>query len=374
MIKFLKRKKTEQPAADTVAQTEEVPQSDEQALSIDTAAQQPESVAESTASEADAPPPAAEQKPVEQKTQKRGWFKRLTGGLTKTRQQLSEGIASAVLGKKTIDDELLEEIESQLIMADVGVEASQYFISQLSKRVSRKELADEQALLAALKQEMTELLKQVEQPFETTNADGLFTILMIGINGAGKTTTIGKLTKRLQLEGKKVLLAAGDTFRAAAIEQLQVWGERNSIPVIAQQSGADSASVIFDAMQAAKARNVEVVIADTAGRLHNQSHLMEELKKIKRVMAKHDAAAPHKTLLVLDAGNGQNALMQAQRFNADINIDGICLTKLDGTAKGGIIFSIAKQLQLPIYFIGIGEQIDDLRPFDAAQFVEALFS
>ncbi|MCP4474853.1 MAG: signal recognition particle-docking protein FtsY [Gammaproteobacteria bacterium] len=373
MIKFLKRKKAEQPAADTaVVQTEGVSQGDDETLGAD-AAQQSESIIEAAASET-VVPPVVEQKPIAQKAQKRGWFKRLTGGLTKTRQQLSEGIASAVLGQKTIDDELLEEIESQLIMADVGVEASQYFISQLSKRVSRKELADEQALLTALKEEMTQLLKQVEQPLVATNADGPFTILMVGINGAGKTTTIGKLTKRLQQQGKRVLLAAGDTFRAAAIEQLQVWGERNNIPVIAQQNGADSASVIFDAMQAAKARNVEVVIADTAGRLHNQSHLMEELKKIKRVMAKHDAAAPHKTLLVLDAGNGQNALMQAQRFNADINIDGICLTKLDGTAKGGIIFSIAKQLQLPIYFIGIGEQIDDLRPFDAEQFVEALFS
>ncbi|HEY0634172.1 MAG TPA: signal recognition particle-docking protein FtsY [Gammaproteobacteria bacterium] len=273
---------------------------------------------------------------------------------------------------KKIDDELLEELETRLLTADLGVEATQTIIGDLTRRVARNQLADSEALFAALREDMTALLAPSSQPLAIPADVRPFVILMVGINGAGKTTTIGKLAKRLQNEGKSVMLAAGDTFRAAAVEQLQVWGERNDIPVIAQHSGADSASVIFDAVQAARARNIDVVIADTAGRLHTQSNLMEELKKIRRVIAKLDERAPHEVLLVLDAGTGQNALNQAQQFHQAVNVSGIVLTKLDGTAKGGIIFAIARKLGLPIRFIGVGEQIDDLRVFDANEFVDAL--
>jgi fused signal recognition particle receptor len=304
---------------------------------------------------------------------KAGFFARIKQGLTHTRASLSEGIATVVLGKKAIDDELLEEIETLLLTADVGIEATQSIIKSLTDKVSRHQLKDADALMDALQQALRDLLAPVAQPLHIDNTHKPYVILVVGVNGVGKTTTIGKLAKYLQTQGQNVMLAAGDTFRAAAVEQLQAWGEQNHIPIIAQGSGADSASVIFDAVQSATARGIDVVIADTAGRLHNKSHLMEELKKIKRVMSKIDANAPHEVLLVLDAGTGQNALAQAKTFQEAVNVTGLALTKLDGTAKGGIIFAMAKQLSLPIRFIGVGEAIDDLRPFDAKEFVSALF-
>lgn len=305
-------------------------------------------------------------------TDKPNLFNRLKQGLSRSSSKLTAGFASLVLGKKTIDDDLLEELETQLLSADLGIEATQTIINGLTQRVARKQLSDPEALFSAMHLDMVEILKPVSKPLEITATDGPFVILMVGINGVGKTTTIGKLAKQFQLQGKKVMLAAGDTFRAAAVEQLQVWGERNQIPVIAQQSGADSASVIFDALQAAKARQIDILIADTAGRLHTQSNLMEELKKVKRVMSKLDANAPHEIMLVLDAGTGQNALSQAQQFHQAVGLTGITLTKLDGTAKGGIIFAIAKKTGLPIRYIGVGEKIDDLRVFNADDFVDAL--
>ena len=312
----------------------------------------------------------ASEKEAEKKT---GLFARLKTGLGRTREVLNTDIRDLVSARRQIDDDLLEEIETQLLVADMGVEATQKIIADLTQRVSRKQLADSEALMAALREDMHAMLEPSSVPLDITPGIKPFVILVVGINGAGKTTTIGKLAKRLQNEGKSVMLAAGDTFRAAAVEQLQVWGERNAIPVIAQHSGADSASVIFDAVEAAKARGIDVVIADTAGRLHTQSNLMEELKKVKRVMGKLDESAPHEVLLVLDAGTGQNAINQAQQFHAAVDVSGIVLTKLDGTAKGGIIFAIAKKLGLPIRFIGVGESIDDLRTFDAKEFVDALF-
>lgn len=315
-----------------------------------------------------------QQNPAQQAEEKKpGLFARLKGGLSRTRSTLTEGIGDLVLGRKEIDDELLEEIETQLLVADMGVEATQSIIADLTQRVSRKQLADSEALMQALREDMQAMLAPCSVPLQIDSSKKPFVILVVGINGAGKTTTIGKLAKRLQGEGKSVMLAAGDTFRAAAVEQLQVWGERNNIPVIAQHSGADSASVIFDAIQAGQSRGIDVVIADTAGRLHTQSNLMEELKKVKRVMGKLDETAPHEVLLVLDAGTGQNALNQAQQFQAAVDVSGIALTKLDGTAKGGIIFAIANKMGLPIRFIGVGESIDDLRPFEAQEFVDALF-
>ena len=302
-----------------------------------------------------------------------GLFGRLKAGLSKTRSGLTESIANLVVGRKQIDDELLEDLETQLLTADVGVEATQSIIKDLTQRVARKQLNDAEALLAALHDDMQAMLAPVDQPLEIPPSEQPFVLLMVGINGAGKTTSIGKIARRLRDEGRSVMLAAGDTFRAAAVEQLQTWGERNQVPVVAQQQGADSASVIFDALQAAQARNIDVLIADTAGRLHTQSNLMEELKKIKRVLAKLDARAPHEVMLVVDAGTGQNALNQAQQFNQTVGLTGITLTKLDGTAKGGIIFAIAKQLGIPIRFIGVGEAVEDLRPFASADFVDALF-
>jgi fused signal recognition particle receptor len=310
--------------------------------------------------------PAGEEK-------KRGLFGRLKAGLSKTRDGLTGGIANLVAGHKQIDDELLEDLETQLLTADVGVEATQSIIQDLTRRVARKQLNDADALMGALHDDMRSMLESVTQPLDIPQSDQPFVLLMVGINGAGKTTTIGKIARHLQDEGRSVMLAAGDTFRAAAVEQLQTWGERNNVPVIAQQQGADSASVIYDALQAAQARHIDVLIADTAGRLHTQSNLMEELKKIKRVLGKLDESAPHEVMLVVDAGTGQNALNQASQFNAAVDLTGITLTKLDGTAKGGIIFAIAKQLGIPIRFIGVGEAIEDLRPFDAADFVDALF-
>jgi len=302
-----------------------------------------------------------------------GLIGRLSRGLSRTREVLNTDIRDLV-GSRKIDDELLEEIETQLLVADVGVEATRAIIEDLTQRVSRKELNDGEALLEALREDMRRLLEPASEPLEVPDAIRPYVILMVGINGAGKTTTIGKLAKRLQGQGASVMLAAGDTFRAAAVEQLQVWGERNDIPVVAQHTGADSASVIFDAFEAAKARRADILIADTAGRLHTQTNLMEELKKVKRVLGKLDPEAPHEVMLVVDAGTGQNALNQAQQFNDAVGVTGITLTKLDGTAKGGIIFAIAKKLGLPIRFIGVGEGIDDLRCFDAEDFVEALLT
>lgn len=300
-------------------------------------------------------------------------FSRLKQGLSRTRSGFGNSIADLVVGKKTIDDELLEDIENVLLTADVGVEATTRIIDELTDKVSRKELADTEALFSHLKSLLHDILAPCSAPLAIDTGQHPFVILMVGINGAGKTTTIGKLARRLQNEGKSVMLAAGDTFRAAAVEQLQTWGERNDVPVVAQHSGADSASVIYDALESAKAKNVDVLIADTAGRLHTQSNLMEELAKVKRVMAKLDPGAPHEVMLVVDAGTGQNALNQAHQFNEAIGLTGISLTKLDGTAKGGVIFAIAHKMRLPIRFIGVGEGIDDLRPFNAEEFVEALF-
>jgi fused signal recognition particle receptor len=301
-------------------------------------------------------------------------FARLKNRLKRTRHGLFDGLSDFFLGKKAIDDEVLEELETRLLLADVGVEATGAIIKQLTERVSRKQLSDIQTLLQSLRQEMLSILIPCSQPLSLSQNRQPYVILMVGVNGVGKTTTIGKLAKRFQSEGKSVMLAAGDTFRAAAIEQLQVWGERNRIPVIAQQSGADSASVIYDALQAACARKIEVLIADTAGRLHTQSNLMEELKKIKRVITKVDITAPHEVMLILDASTGQNALAQAVQFHEAIGVSGIVLTKLDGTAKGGIILAIAKRLGIPIRFIGVGEGIEDLRQFDAEEFIAALLS
>jgi len=318
--------------------------------------------------EAPAPAPVA---PPEQKT---GFFARLKQGLSKTSASIGEGMASLFLGKKAIDDDLLEEIETRLLTADVGVEATSVIIKNLTQKVARKQLTDADALYKSLQDELAAMLKPVEQPLKIESQNKPFVILVVGVNGAGKTTTIGKLAKKLQLEGKKVMLAAGDTFRAAAVEQLQVWGERNHIPVIAQHTGADSASVIFDAVQAAKARGIDVLIADTAGRLHTKDNLMEELKKVRRVMGKLDEDAPHEVLLVLDAGTGQNAINQTKQFDQTVALTGLALTKLDGTAKGGVIFALAKQFNIPIRYIGVGEGIDDLRDFESEPFVQALFA
>ena len=308
------------------------------------------------------------------KPEKTGLLRRLKDGLSRTRQSLTGGVAELVLGSKAIDDELLEEIETMLLVADVGVEATREIIDALTEQVARQQLNDADALLAALHLQMQAILSPVNQPLVIPPHPRPWVILMVGINGAGKTTTIGKLAHRFQQQGLKVMLAAGDTFRAAAVEQLQTWGERNDVPVIAQQQGADSASVIFDALQSAQARDMDVLIADTAGRLHTQTNLMEELKKIKRVMGKRDDNTPHEIMLVVDAGTGQNALNQAQEFDAAVGLTGITLTKLDGTAKGGIIFAIAKKMHIPIRFIGVGEGIEDLREFDAVEFVDALFN
>ncbi|WJD62449.1 signal recognition particle-docking protein FtsY [Pseudomonas kurunegalensis] len=320
------------------------------------------------------PEPAPVAAPAVVEQAKPGFFARLKQGLSKTSASIGEGMASLFLGKKVIDDDLLDEIETRLLTADVGVEATSAIVQNLTQKVARKQLADADALYKSLQEELAALLRPVEQPLKVQAQNKPYVILVVGVNGAGKTTTIGKLAKKLQMEGKKVMLAAGDTFRAAAVEQLQVWGERNQIPVIAQHTGADSASVIFDAVQAAKARGADVLIADTAGRLHTKDNLMEELKKVRRVIGKLDADAPHEVLLVLDAGTGQNAISQAKYFNQSVELTGLALTKLDGTAKGGVIFALAKQFNIPIRFIGVGEGIDDLRTFEAEPFVKALFA
>lgn len=310
---------------------------------------------------------------LEEPQSKPSLWKRLTSGLRKTSSAIGDGLWGIFKDKK-IDDELFEELETQLLTADIGVPTTLKIVEQLTEQASRKQLQDATALYELLQQNMTEILAPVAQPLNIPVAQkGPFVILMVGVNGVGKTTTIGKLAQQFKRQGKSVMLAAGDTFRAAAVEQLQVWGQRNDIPVVAQHTGADSASVIFDAVEAAKARGIDVLIADTAGRLQNKAHLMDELKKVVRVMRKLDASAPHEVMLTLDAGTGQNAISQAKLFTEAVGVSGITLTKLDGTAKGGVIFAIADQFNIPIRYIGVGEGIDDLRPFVADEFVSALF-
>ncbi|ELY2906312.1 signal recognition particle-docking protein FtsY [Cronobacter dublinensis] len=358
-----------EPAAPDVSHDDEVAQdapfSEEELAAL---AADPEAALE-TEPEAieDAAPVAEQEKPT-----KEGFFARLKRSLLKTKENLGSGFISLFRGKK-IDDDLFEELEEQLLIADVGVDTTRKIIANLTEGASRKQLRDAEALYGLLKEEMGEILAKVDEPL---NVEGKtpFVILMVGVNGVGKTTTIGKLARQFEQQGKSVMLAAGDTFRAAAVEQLQVWGQRNNIPVIAQHTGADSASVIFDAIQAAKARGVDVLIADTAGRLQNKSHLMEELKKIVRVMKKLDENAPHEVMLTIDASTGQNAVSQAKLFHEAVGLTGITLTKLDGTAKGGVIFSVADQFGIPIRYIGVGERIEDLRPFNAGDFIEALFA
>ena len=311
--------------------------------------------------------------PEETQAKPQGLFSRLRAGLARTRANLSNALSDLLSGRRQIDDELLDELETLLLTADVGVDATRRIIGELTSRVQRKELADPQALGDALRAQLSGILQAIDVPEINPSPGRPRVILMVGINGAGKTTTIGKLARRYKDSGKSVMLAAGDTFRAAAVEQLQTWGERNGIPVIAQASGADAASVIYDALEAATARKLDVLIADTAGRLHTKGNLMDELRKISRVMKKIDPEAPHEVILVVDAGTGQNALNQAVEFHATVGLTGIALTKLDGTAKGGIIFAIADRVGVPIRYIGIGESIDDLRPFDPEEFVKALF-
>ena len=291
--------------------------------------------------------------------------------LSKSKRRLGDGLSSILIGKKQIDDELLEELEMLMISADIGIQTTDKIIESVRKKASRKELKDGDSLYQLIKTELEELL--VDENLLEPVSESTFVILVVGINGAGKTTTIGKLAKSFQRQGKSVMLAAGDTFRAAAVEQLQIWGERNEIPVIAQKTGADAASVVYDAYQSAVAKNIDILIADTAGRLHTQDNLMQELEKIKRVLKKHHDKAPHETLLVIDGGSGQNAVQQANEFHKSIELSGIAVTKLDGTAKGGVLFAISDSLNLPIRYIGIGEAIDDLKPFQAKDFINALF-
>ena len=365
----------EEPQAEELAEEEAgEPLSDEELEALALADVAPENVdAEPVDTVSDLPLAAAPIVSQEQeRPTKEGFFARLKRSLVKTRQNLGSGFISLFRGKK-IDDDLFEELEEQLLIADVGVETTRRIITNLTQQANRKQLRDAEALYGLLKAEMAGILQKVDAPLDVTGKTP-FVILMVGVNGVGKTTTIGKLARQYQAQGKSVMLAAGDTFRAAAVEQLQVWGDRNAIPVIAQHTGADSASVIFDAIQAAKARNVDVLIADTAGRLQNKSHLMEELKKIVRVMKKLDVDAPHEVMLTIDASTGQNAISQAKLFHEAVGLSGITLTKLDGTAKGGVIFSVADQFGIPIRYIGVGEGIEDLRPFKAEDFIEALFA
>ncbi len=304
---------------------------------------------------------------------KRGFFGRLRDGLSRTRSKLSDGLGAVVLGRKEVDASLLEQVETQLLTADVGLEATDAIIDGLRARLGRKQLADADEFMAALREELRAILAPCDKPLVIDTSKKPFVILMVGVNGVGKTTTIGKLAKRYQSEGHSVMLAAGDTFRAAAVEQLQVWGERNAVQVVAQDTGSDSASVIFDAYQSAKAKGVDILIADTAGRLHTKDNLMTELEKIVRVLKKQDPRLPDEILLVLDSTTGQNALAQADSFHKSTTLTGLALTKLDGSAKGGVAFALAKRLGIPLRFIGVGEQIDDLRPFNAHDFVAALF-
>ncbi|MEL7537962.1 MAG: signal recognition particle-docking protein FtsY [Pseudomonadota bacterium] len=304
-------------------------------------------------------------------TRKPGFFSRLRARLNKGDSWLTYDLANLVPGGK-IDEDVLDELETRLVMADVGIETTEAILERLRKRLARNELKDTAALLLGLEETLTDILAPVEKPLTIDTAAEPFVILMVGVNGAGKTTTLGKLAQRFQTDGHEVMLAAGDTFRAAAIEQLQVWGERNRVPVIAQQTGSDPAAVLFDAHAAAKARGVDVLLADTAGRLHSQEGLMAELEKVQRVLKRADAAAPHEVMLVLDAGLGQNALAQAREFHKALGVTGLAVTKLDGTAKGGVIFAIAAELGIPIRFIGVGEKLEDLAPFNASEFVRAL--
>ncbi|MBT9243835.1 signal recognition particle-docking protein FtsY [Vibrio splendidus] len=347
----------------------------EQALEETQQEQQPvaaEAEAEAEAEQEEVAVPQAQVEEVQDKPTE-SFFARLKRSLSRTKANIGAGFFGLFKGKQ-IDEDLFEELEEQLLIADVGMNTTVKIIENLTEKASRNDLKDGEALYGLLKEEMADILSQVEQPLVVDTTKTPYVILMVGVNGVGKTTTIGKLAKQFQSEGKKVMLAAGDTFRAAAVEQLQVWGQRNNVPVIAQHTGADSASVIYDAIEAAKARGVDVVIADTAGRLQNKSNLMEELRKIVRVMKKIDDSAPHEIMLTLDAGTGQNAISQAKLFSDVAPVTGITLTKLDGTAKGGVIFSIADQFQIPIRYIGVGEGIDDLRPFESKDFIEALFS
>ncbi|MGY4677917.1 signal recognition particle-docking protein FtsY [Pasteurella sp. P03HT] len=368
--------------ADNMAPTHELPrQQAEQAENLTTLTQhevtaqilEPEVENEEVQQETD--DILSQAKPVvkeQEKPSEGGFFSRLVKGLLKTKQNIGAGFRSLFLGKK-IDDALFEELEEQLLVADLGVPTTTKIINNLTQHASRKQLQDAELLYQQLKVEMAEILKPVAQPLVIDPSKKPYVILMVGVNGVGKTTTIGKLARKFQEDGKSVMLAAGDTFRAAAVEQLQVWGERNHIPVVAQSTGSDSASVIFDAMQSAAARNVDVLIADTAGRLQNKNNLMDELKKIVRVMKKYDETAPHEIMLTLDAGTGQNAISQAKLFHEAVGLTGISLTKLDGTAKGGVIFAIADQFNLPIRYIGVGEKIEDLREFNSEEFIDALF-
>ncbi|HEY7771977.1 MAG TPA: signal recognition particle-docking protein FtsY [Marinagarivorans sp.] len=319
-------------------------------------------------------PAAPKSADVVEKPKAKGWFARIKSGLSRTSSQFAQGLGNLLLGKKAIDDELLEELETQLLVADVGIDATTEIIDELTESVERKQLADSGALYNALQDKLLDMLKPVEQPLVIDTSKKPYVILVVGVNGVGKTTTIGKLAYQLRQEGKSVMLAAGDTFRAAAVEQLQVWGERNDIHVVAQHTGADSASVIYDAIASATSKQLDVVICDTAGRLHNKNYLMEELAKVKRVIGKKDGTAPHEVLLVLDAGTGQNAVSQAENFKATAGVTGLALTKLDGTAKGGVIFALSKKFGLPVRYIGVGEGIEDLQPFRAKPFVDALFN
>lgn len=362
--------------ADEVATTVKTPEENEAVeetqLEPEQAVEIPEEIAE-RATETETVTEETQDEYQEKPANKTGFFNRLIQGLIKTKQNIGSGFLSFFRGKK-IDDELFEELEEQLLISDLGMPTTTKIINNLTQHATKQQLKDAELLYQQLKLELADVLKPVAQPLEIDTTKKPYVILMVGVNGVGKTTTIGKLAKKFQDEGKSVMLAAGDTFRAAAVEQLQVWGERNHIPVIAQSSGSDSASVIFDAMQSASARNIDVLIADTAGRLQNKNHLMDELKKIVRVMKKYDEAAPHEIMLTLDAGTGQNAISQAKLFNEAVGLTGITLTKLDGTAKGGVIFAIADQFNIPIRFIGVGEKIEDLRPFNSEEFIEALFS
>ncbi|EJG0938047.1 signal recognition particle-docking protein FtsY [Vibrio parahaemolyticus] len=357
--------------AEQAQQTQELEQEPEKA---EAAPAEAEAEAEAeTEAEAEEPQVPVAPRIQEQEKPTESFFARLKRSLSRTKANIGAGFFGLFSGKK-IDDDLFEELEEQLLIADVGMDTTTKIINNLTEKASRGDLKDGEALYGLLKEEMAEILSKVEQPLEIDSSKTPYVILMVGVNGVGKTTTIGKLAKQFQSQGKKVMLAAGDTFRAAAVEQLQVWGERNNVPVIAQHTGADSASVIYDAIEAAKARGVDVVIADTAGRLQNKANLMEELRKIVRVMKKIDDSAPHEIMLTLDAGTGQNAISQAKLFSDVAPLTGITLTKLDGTAKGGVIFAIADQFSIPIRYIGVGEGIEDLRPFETQEFIDALFS
>ncbi|MCR9363730.1 signal recognition particle-docking protein FtsY [Vibrio sp. RM-44-3] len=357
---------SEEQQTDAAAeQAEATPELEEESKKAEAAPAEAE--AEAEAEEPAAPRVQEQEKPTE------SFFARLKRSLSRTKANIGAGFFGLFSGKK-IDEDLFEELEEQLLIADVGMNTTTKIINNLTEKATRGDLKDGEALYGLLKEEMAEILSKVEQPLEIDSNKTPYVILMVGVNGVGKTTTIGKLAKQFQTQGKKVMLAAGDTFRAAAVEQLQVWGERNNVPVIAQHTGADSASVIYDAIEAAKARGVDVVIADTAGRLQNKANLMEELRKIVRVMKKIDDSAPHEIMLTLDAGTGQNAISQAKLFSDVAPLTGITLTKLDGTAKGGVIFAIADQFGIPIRYIGVGEGIEDLRPFETQEFIDALFS